>query len=255
LAFQHAGELPDAIAMLRRTNATGLVADLHAVRSVVELCAAIDAEDWAACRSISDRLESELASCAPEARRRVEGMVRGTQGRAALHLRDDANAIALLRESVAWHERSMPREVARSRIHLAAALRQAGQPDDALDQLGLAARGLGDAMRFSRPYGLATQVFLHYERARVFAALGRFAEARDEANEASALARPLGFWPELGILRVLAWCEAALGEPSAHEAAVEQMRQLVVPPAHESLRQRLIALAIAGPSVDDDETY
>lgn len=252
LAYQHAGDVEQAKALLRSSERVELSPDLEPLRTLVQLCAAIDDADWAVCDELSARIDGELARCSKRARQGLLGMVRGTQGRALLHRRRNEDAVTALREAVEWHAAHRRHEVARSRIYLASALRQAGTPSDALDELGIAARELDDMRKVSRPYAHATLVFLRYERARVLVALQRFSEAREEARAAMQSARGMGFWPRLGLLRVVAWAAAGIGDEIGRDDAIDDMRSLAVPSGHEPLRQRLIAIAIAGPDADDD---
>lgn len=252
LAYQHAGDVDQAKALLRGSKRVELPLDLEPLRTLVQLGAAIDDADWAACDELSVRVDEELLRCSVKAQQALFGMVRGTQGRAQLHRRRNDDAVALLRESVDWHARHLRREVARSRIYLASALRQAGAFADALQELGTAGHELNEMRRSSRPYARSTEVFLRYERARVLVALHQFPQARDEALAALQSSQGMGFWPRLGLLRVLAWANAAVGDEDGRDDALDEMRALSIPPAHEQLRQRLVALAIAGPDADDE---
>ncbi|MBL8943886.1 MAG: hypothetical protein JNK45_12100, partial [Myxococcales bacterium] len=248
LAFEHAGRLDEAVDVLpEQIEDARLGPELAVVASVVRLGAAIDREDWADCDARSAQLDAHLDSCGQTERARVLGVARGAQGRALLHQRRVSDAIARFHEAIAWHREAQRHELARSRVHLASALRVAGDPSAALRELDAARLDLAITRERSRPYAATTEMFLHYEQARALLDAGRVDEARYTAEAALRRAGVRGFWPQLGVLRVLAWAHAQLGDTAAAAVAIDRMRRLAVPPAHEGLRDRLLTEAEAGP--------
>ena len=241
LAYTHAGDPERAHALLAPLDdATEVPARLAVMRSVIELGNAIDRADWTRCDDLVDRLDDNLASCSTRDRNLVLGFARGGQGRARLHEGRVAEALPLLEEAVAWHARELPREVSRSRIHLASALRVAGRATDAMTQLELAADELQFAAAYSSEGAEHTRMFLQYERARTLIDLDRPIEAELDARAALERAQLGGFWPQLGILRTLAWAHRLLGDTIAADVCVEFMARLDVGTEHEALRRRLI---------------
>lgn len=249
LAYIHAGKLDAAAALLRGVAIEHVSPEIDVVRRIVELDEAIDRSSPERCTELSAALATALAAV-PEARRRpLAGLALGTLGRALLHAGDFDAAIPLLEEAVAHHAAHALYELGRTRLYLASALRNAGRLAEAREQLEHAERDLeAHTKTWSRPYCVQCRAFWLYERARLAIIEDDAALAVELAHEAHALVQRQGFWPALGILRVLAWAYRMLGQPDEADLYVARMQALDVPPAHHDLRDRLLAEASGLPT-------
>lgn len=249
LAYIHAGKLEAAAALLCGVSIEHVSPEIDVVRRIVELDGSIDSSDWDRCAVLSAVLATALAVLPEPKRRPLAGLAIGTRGRASLHAGDPVSAIPLLEEAVAHQAAHVRHELARTRLYLASALRNAGRLVEAREQLETAARELEAYTKpRSRPYFVQCRAFWLYERARLAIAESDPSLAIELAHEAHALVRRHGFWPALGILRVLAWAHRMLGQPDEADLYVARMQALDVPPAHHDLRDRLLAEASSLPT-------
>jgi len=253
LAFTHAGAPRAARAVLQTAGRDeSMPPPFCLICDVVDLGVCVDEGEWASCAAIMERLDAELDAAPPYVRDAVYGMARGSQGNALLHLADPEAAARRHSEAVTFHAKHQVRELARSRVHLAAALRVLGRPLDALAELERAEQDLAKAREHSVAYANTTSIYLDYERARALVDMGLGLEAHVAATR--ALQRCDGaFWPRLGILRTLAWAHRLLGDTRSVEACLEHMCRLDV--KHDvALRDRLVAEA-EGPPTPRGEIY
>jgi len=264
LAFVHGGDLESAKAMLEKVPALDEMPDVAVLRGIIALSAAIDVQsqrapahgDWSSVEMLSVRLDGLLSGLRRHELRDLRGLALGTQGRALLHAGRPEDALAKLREAWAHHRDELPREALRSSVYFAMALREAGRPLDALAALKEGYAYLDACRRHHPDYAESTLMFWHYERGRTLFALGESYGARDELLEALKASEPRGWWPRLGILRVLAWVERRLGADEESAARISTMEKLLeeVPQASLAFAQRLVAEAKGDPQ-DACEIY
>jgi hypothetical protein len=253
LAFVHAGDPDAARRQLELTECPADSVAISLLRSVVTLSSAIDAEefrdpatrDWSAVEALSTRIDTLLPDLPARERRWLLGLALGTQGRALLHARRPDAAVAKL--SAAWqhHRDELQREAFRSSVALAMALRELGRASDALGVLDEGRSHYAACGAFSRDYVASTEMFWRYERGRVLLALGDPHGARAEFTSAHDESRARGFWPRLGILRVLAWATAECGDDAEHAWCIAECEALVsqLPTAARGFGLRMLAEA------------
>ncbi len=194
-------------------------------------------------------------------RERIEGRLRGTQGRALLHLRHPTDeelerGIERHRQSVELHGASDSRhERGRSRVYLAMALRRAGRASEAATELALSFQDHHrDTIQRSRDYFEHGMLYWNYERARLAVEQRDATLAREHAERALRATVPGTWWPRAGILRTLAWAHALAGRDDRRRAVVAELRALLedpsvpLPASKRSFVGRLLAEAQAGPS-------
>lgn len=204
LFASHAGDTPQAQEILMGVPEMDLD-DHPALRTrklIYEAAVTID-RDAAEAERIAGRAV-RLCADLPAGDDRVEltGQALGTQGRAILHGGRAAAAEPLLREALAHHRREKAREWPRSACYLATCLRCAGRAEDALS---LIHEALAEAERSTRwESAETTATYLHLERGRALATLGRLADAEHAlALVVGAQDRPAAY-PRLGAHRSLA---------------------------------------------------
>ncbi len=248
LAYTHAGDLDPAALLGRAAPDDTQPIGARLLAAITALSAAIDDGDEPRRRACFDAVTELLEQSSDPDRRLLRGLALGTQGRLRMHQRDLGEAIPLLRDAVAHHDAHDPHEAPRSRIYLATAQRLAGDIDASLATLVAAKEGLEQkTARFSRAYAATTRVFLEYELARTLLAADLPSAAAATARHADRLARDLGmYWPRHGILRTLAWAQAAMGRPNA--AVVDTLADLVGGAASFEV---FLEEAKRGPSDDD----
>ncbi|MCA9679804.1 MAG: tetratricopeptide repeat protein [Myxococcales bacterium] len=259
LAYSHDGMLSDVQDVLRGVSRpTSLGAELRTLYDIVQLGLCIDREalnEPVGAEALAN-LATDLRDLRQSAMPEMLGRAAGTLGRAYTHLRRLAEALPLLEEAVRHHasHAHLRHETARSRQYLAAALRMAGNPGAALDQLVAGQHELETWTRqYSTEYEAACRVFHDYETARVMVALERYQDAFIHGARALR-ACEWQFWPQLGIRRTLAWALRLSGRDDEADAQVEAMRQIPVPPGTESFVARLLSEAEGYP-FDDGEVY
>lgn len=255
LAYVHAGDLSAAGALLTGLTQPSEDPATHVVGLIVALDRAIDKGDRDETERLALALDHALPQLTSREHRLLAGQAWGTRGRALLHARDFQAALIWLERAAQHHAIHLAREFGRSLVYVAAALRNLGRLDDANTHLVAAEDAL---RRHTRPFSLAyaaqCEAYLRYERARLAIAQGNPDLALEDALQAYTIVGHQGFWPALGILRVLAWAHRLLDDPGDADRYVERMRQLEVPPDHQALRNRLIEEAEEFP-VTDREVY
>jgi tetratricopeptide (TPR) repeat protein len=253
LAYTHAGEVEDAVQLLRTVgNLESRALPLRALHAIGQLNVDIDHDDLdsEAARASFGNLESLVGELRKRDDERQLGRALGTLGRARMHQHRLQNALLLLEEAVERHttDEHLRYELARSRVYLAMALRMAGRPEDGLTQLRQAEDEL---TRYTLPvspeYATATTMWVWYERARVLVALGRFEEALEDTARAQKQCEYV-WWPQIGILRTRAWALRSLLREREADICVDRMRvvQHQLGPrggAHRALIEGLIAEA------------
>jgi len=259
LAYVHAGDLDAAGALLAGLPDTAREpADdpaTHVVSLIVALDRAIDGEAPEDASRLALALDRAVPGLAPRDHRLLAGQAWGTRGRALLHARDFQGARGWLEQAAQHHAVNLPHEHGRSLVYVAAALRNLGRLDEAHAQLVAAEEALRHHTRpFSLAYASQCGAYLRYERARLAIAQGDPQAALEDALQAYATVERQGFWPALGILRVLAWAHRLLDDPDDADRYVERMRELDVPSGHIALRDRLIEEA-EGPPISGGEVY
>jgi tetratricopeptide (TPR) repeat protein len=218
LAYLHAADLGAAQRLLRDLERAELPPALAVWADCVTLSARIDEQEPtgardAAIEALAQALRDVLPGVPSSERALLQGQAEGSIGRCLLHERRLEEALPWLERSVATHDAGLPHESARSRVYLSMCQRERGDGQGALETLLRAKMALEEHTRpFSAAYAATTAIYVEYELARVLLALGRAEDARTTAVHAAARARRGGLpWPLIGILRVQAWAEAALG--------------------------------------------
>ncbi|MCC6750677.1 MAG: hypothetical protein IT371_23670 [Deltaproteobacteria bacterium] len=285
LSYLHAGCMAEADAQVRSLAARPRPAPwLEAMLRVLELGSATDREDWPRARALSEELDRLVPQLDTGDERLALGRVYGSQGLAWLHQREPERARSLFEKALAEHAQAHPHEVGRSRLYLARAQRALGQLREAAASLELSRAELDQhTRRYSGPYYASTLMYWHYERARLHIAEALAAEAPassatidgaatlatapdpsraraayhdalGEALEAFAFARTRGYWPALGILRILAWATSALALTPEHTQVLRTLEALMptVPPDSLPFASRLQAEAQGPPRADGE---
>lgn len=248
LAYTHAGELREADAALAGVREQQrLPVALRVVRGVVRLGLAIDADDPTQTdaedmelAALMDRLDDE------DDRRHYAGIAAGARGRARMHAGRLDEALALLRDALAWNTEHLPHEAARSGVYLAMALRMRGDLDEAATVLAAAEVALDRHVRTRlSSYASACEIYLRYERARLALVRGAPQDAAEDAAVALSMCGS-DWWPAAGLLRVEAVALRTLGDVAGADGALHALHRLVVPPPWRELVDRLSDEARAG---------
>ncbi|MEX1366932.1 MAG: hypothetical protein AB1Z98_27645, partial [Nannocystaceae bacterium] len=238
LAYVHAGDPKAAASLLAGVHLDHTSGVTRAMKLIVELDQVIDESSWERCDELSTAL-AELE--ADHLGQPWVGLAKGTRGRSRLHSGDPTGAVVLFEDAVAHQVSHARHEAGRARVYLANALRNAGRLTEARVQLETASDELETHTKpWSRPYYVQCRAYWLYERARLAIVQGDPRLAIDLAGQAYVLVRRQGFWPALGILRVLAWGHRMLGQPDEADLFVDRIEALLVPPAHRDLRDRIL---------------
>lgn len=240
LAYMHAGELHNAEAQLQQLSSAQrreLSPDLRLLWETLSLGATIDhagpwREEIAAHVEACRRLLLEVDEAAePE----IVGRAWGTLGRVLHRFQREDWGEEAFKAAIRIFEKRLPREVGRTRIYRAAALRAratSGDPqgehllERALNELAAAKE---DLARHTGPvaaaYARETGMYLAYERARILLATGQHRKAVEAAGAALFVARGRP-WPAAGLLRTQAIALKVLDEISDSRADLRELRDL-----------------------------
>ncbi|WP_433935297.1 hypothetical protein AB3662_11365 [Sorangium cellulosum] len=182
LIYLATATIDDDVVLAERTAARG-----------VELCAELSGDDRAV----------------------LIGQALGTHGRTLLHAGRLDEAESLLRAALEHHRDHLEEQWPRSACYLATCLRHAGRAAEALALIGEA---LAAAERHSEHWEVAdtTALYLHLERGRALAVLGRLPDAALDLEHVVRNQDLAAAYPRLGAHRTLADVLARLGD--AHEA-------------------------------------
>lgn len=139
------------------------------------------------------------------------GQALGTHGRTLLHAGRLDKAEPLLRAAMDHHRDHLAQQWPRSACYLATCLRHAGRAAEALE---LIREALAVAERYAERWDVAetTALYLHLERGRALAGLGRLRDAALDLEHVVRNQDPAAAYPRLGAHRSLVDVLARLGD-------------------------------------------
>lgn len=234
--------LPHALRLLVRTARLNARIDEHG-EDDEEVFAGLEQE-----LAASDATDVETQSATLQAL--------GTMGRYRLHRREHDAAVALLERAADKAREHDEKELPRCLNYLAMAHRSRGELDKAHR---LANHAFTELDRVTRKacssYYYQTRTFLRYELARIRLDQEAAADAEQIARLALDELSPPGPWPQIGILRTLAWALRAQGRVIEAEHAVEQLRGLMPAPGRGADALFRIESEAMGSWTRDGEVY
>ena len=210
----HAGDADAAQALLPPLAlAEQLGNEAYARCLTIRATAAIDRADASDC--VGDAaLAVEALGRSPDADPLLLGEAVGTLGRAYLRMAAYQDAVVHLEAACHHFDAFRPAESARTRTHLATALRMGGQPEAAREVVERALRDAGDS---------PSRVFQLLERARCLLAMGDAEGAAADCRGGLEIVSAGALYPRVGLLLTLREAARALGHAEVARDAGERI--------------------------------
>lgn len=230
----HAGDAEAAYALLPPLDvAEQLGNEAYATCLTIRATAAIDRIDAEGC--VGDAaLAVEALGREREPDALLVGEALGTLGRAYLRMGAHAEAIVHLEDACRHFDSSRPIETARTRAHLATALRLGG---DAAAALEVAERALAEAAEAGEGPSRAYQLM---ERARCWLALGEAAAAAADCRQGLALVRTGALYPRVGLLITLREAARVAADEAVRVEMEEAIEAVAAAPGCPEVIRRLV---------------